>query len=99
MHAGEHSCMCLVPGCMSKNMRTRGSCWSACRRTCHVEIEDHQSGEDPEISQSNAADFGKMAASQNSRRTLTSCRHPEIERRNFEKTAPPQNWARSILRK
>ena len=164
VHAGEHaytslvltctrenSCMCLVPGCMSKNMRTRGSCWrahrrtcvhearagvhtrehactrlvlactpenmharvqcwhtrwrtcvhepcagvhagghacaiscwSACWRTCHVEIEGHQSGEDPEISQSNAADFGKMAASQNSRRTLTSCRHPEIERREF----------------
>ena len=22
MHAGEHACMCLVLGCMSKNMRT-----------------------------------------------------------------------------
>src|SRR5207249_12167370 len=34
MHAGEHACTCLVPGCMSENMRTRGSCWRAHRRTC-----------------------------------------------------------------
>ena len=34
VHAGEHACMCLVLGCMSKNMRTRGSCWRAHRRTC-----------------------------------------------------------------
>ena len=84
IHAGEHAYTSLVLACTPEDMRAcASSCWSACWRTCHVEIEDHQSGEDPEISQSNAADFGKMAASQNSRRTLTSCRHPEIERREF----------------
>src|SRR6266487_1976174 len=34
MHAGEHACMSLVLTCTPENMRARGSCWLARRRTC-----------------------------------------------------------------
>src|SRR5437870_13668287 len=99
IHAGEHAYTSLVLACTPEAMRARA--------LAGVHAGEHA------MLKLKATNLEKTPRSHNRTRPISGrWRHPKIQDElrqvagipklnagNFERTAPPQNWARSILRK